>query len=145
MGVLNPMGAADPYAAIRTEADRLSNGGALIRAVSTLAAMAVFLKSWNAALEGHKPSALTTLATLGVALGSLIVGLNHDHSTLAQFGNAAFWQVYAVLLMAGLAMAHVARPNSTGRNAWALMVLISLWLPSQVGGFLALGIQVGAH
>jgi hypothetical protein len=49
-----------------------------------------------------------------------------------------------VLIGFTLLLSHLVARNSNGRNAWALMTLASLWLPSQMPLLLAIGLAVGA-
>ena len=141
-GLLAPRGIGDPFGAWRGAGDRMSGAGVLW-AIATIAAMLALPAAWRGALEGKPLSRTTSAAVAAVAIGAVGIGLDYDRGALARFGSAYFWLGYGVFVALALVFSHAIKPNSAGRNAWALIALAALWLPSQLNGLLALGLAVG--
>jgi hypothetical protein len=127
--------AADPFAAARGPLDRLPAARWLWGAAS-LAALALAPAAWRDGLAGRRPGRPFTIAAAGVAAGALLMGLAAEQSSIGRLATASFFVAYAVLLALALLLAWVRGPNSVGRNAWLLMALGALWLPSQIDGLL---------
>jgi hypothetical protein len=94
-------------------------------------------------MSGGKLGTSMTLATACCALAALAVGLGHDRGTISRLGSSAFWVGDAAFLAIALVLAQSIRPGSTGRNAWGLVTLATLWLPSQLPSLVALGLALG--
>lgn len=118
--------------------------GAFLWALGTILVMLGSAKTWQAALRGMAPSRSMTLAIGVVAIGAIAIGLEHDRSSLARYASASYWIGYALILIAGILVAHRAPLPSTGRNVGALITLALLWLPSQLPSLLWMGRLAGA-
>lgn len=141
-GLLAPHG-FDLFASVRGARELLPEG-ARLWAIASVVAMIALPSAWRGALAGSAPSRLLSVSAAAVALGALAIGLDHDRSSMERFSIATFWTGYAVALLIALVLAHLVPPNSAGRNAWSLVLLASLWLPSQLHGLLLVGVAVGA-
>lgn len=142
--VLAALLSIDAWARWRSDvADRLPLPGVLLWAMGSLAVFLRWPQAWADALAGRAPARWLTVAGAVAALGTLVMGLTHSHGSMARIGSATFWVAYGVLALTLLVLANVARPTRGGRNAWALFWLCLLWLPSQLPGFVALGLVLG--
>ncbi len=141
-GLLAPHG-FDLFASVR-DARELLPQGATLWAIASVVAMIALPSAWRSALAGNVPSRLLSVSAAAAALGALAIGLDHDRSSMERFAIATFWAGYGIALLVALALAHLVPANSAGRNAWTLVLLASLWLPSQLYGLLLVGIAVGA-
>ena len=133
--------AADPFAGLRQPLDQLPHARWLWGA-ATLSALLFTPASWRAALAGGRPPRGLAVATGAAAAGALLMGLTSDQSSLGRFGSASFWIGYAALLAFVLAMASRRGANSVGRNAWLLILLTALWLPSQIDGLVLMCLRI---
>ena len=118
--------------------------GAILWSLTMLVGMALAPRAWRNALTGARPSIFTTVVIMGVALGSMAIGLEYDRASLVRVGISTFWTAYGLLLVTAIVLAHVIRPTSLGRNAWTLIAIALMWLPSQLLGLIVLGLSFGA-
>jgi len=131
----------DPFAAWRQPMDVLP-AWRWLWAGASLWALLLAPRAWGDGLRGARPAWNFTLASAGVAAGSLLMGLAGDHGSMGRFASAAFWLAYAGVMALVLLLARWRAANSVGRNAWLLMLLGLLWLPSQMDGVLALCLPI---
>ena len=142
-GVLSPQRWFDVYGSARGSLDRMPPVAGLAWAGATIAAMIVLPAAWRRAMAGERPGKAMTLAVAACAAASLAVAITSDHGTTSRLGVASFWIGYAVFLAASIALAWAVKANSAGRNAWSLVTLAALWLPSQLPAMIALGRVLG--
>jgi len=143
--LLVPLG-LDPWAAARGVQDRLPTV-AVVWAIGVLGAMVMLPRSWESARQGERPSRLLSTFILTAAVGAGLIGAATDAGTMVPLGLRVFWAGYALFIGLALVLAHTIPANSAGRNAWSMIAMSTLWLPSQWGGlvplFLACGVSLG--
>lgn len=134
-------GVADPFALWRTPLGQLPVARWLWGA-ATLAAMLFMPGAWRSGLAGARPGGGITAASIGVAVGALLLGLEADHGSPGRFASGTFWLGYAGVLLLALLQAWLRAANTLGRNAWLMILLGALWLPSQFNGAIALVLRI---